>query len=209
MTRRTLIPNKPRQTLKRRLVLAIGVATLALQGTASLPGVALAATAPHAHELRVHSDVELVCTLAHDCPAITGVTPAFGPSPSVTITGDNLSGVTQVMFGAAPALSFRYVPPLQPGEQGTLVATTPEPAYGETVPVYALEGTSTVPSHLLLRARRARCHRPGAGVPRWDTATDLVQPPRLRPLPKPFTRPGDARLCQREPRAAYHHELRK
>jgi hypothetical protein len=146
MTRRTLIPNKPRQTLKRRLVLAIGVATLALQGTASLPGVALAATAPHAHELRVHSDVELVCTLAHDCPAITGVTPAFGPSPSVTITGDNLSGVTQVMFGAAPALSFRYVPPLQPGEQGTLVATTPEPAYGETVPVYALEGTSTVPS---------------------------------------------------------------
>ncbi|MGD0809085.1 MAG: S-layer homology domain-containing protein [Acidimicrobiales bacterium] len=146
MTRRILIENKPRQTLKRRLVLAIGVATLSLQGTATLPGVALAATAPHVQELRAHSDVELVCTLLHDCPAITGVTPAFGPSGSVTITGENLSGVTQVMFGAAPALSFRYVPPLHPREQGTLVATTPEPAYGETVPVYALEGTSTVPS---------------------------------------------------------------
>jgi hypothetical protein len=146
MTRRTLIPNKPRRTLRRRLVLAIGIATLALQGTAALPGVALAATAPHAQERRVHSDVELACTLAHDCPAITGVTPAFGPSGSVTISGENLSGVTQVMFGASPALSFRYVPPLQPGEQGTIVATPPEPAYGETVPVYALEGTATVPS---------------------------------------------------------------
>ena len=209
MTRRTLTPNKPRQTLKRRLVLAIGVATLALQGTAALPGVALAATAPHAQEPRVHSDVELVCTVVHDCPAITGVTPAFGPSGSVTITGENLSGVTQVMFGATPALSFRYVQPLHPREQGTLVATTPEPAYGETVPVYALEGTlryqvePPTPS-----ARGARCHGPGAGVPRWDAAAD-AQPPRLRPRPKPLTCPGDARLCQREPRAAHRHELRK
>jgi hypothetical protein len=198
MTRRILIENKPRQTLKRRLVLAIGVATLALQGTATLPGVALAATAPHVQELRAHSDVELVCTLLHDCPAITGVTPAFGPSGSVTITGENLSGVTQVMFGAAPALSFRYVPPLHPREQGTLVATTPEPA---------VDGTQS--SHLLLRARGVGCHGPGAGVPRGVTATDVVQPPRLRPRPKPLTCPDDARVCQREPCAAHHHKFRK
>jgi hypothetical protein len=87
----------------------------------------------------------LVCEIAHTCPVITGVSPTFGAS-GVTITGANLSGVTQVMFGDAPALSFQYYVSHDPKEQGFIEATPPEPQYGETVPVYAYVGQTIVPT---------------------------------------------------------------
>jgi hypothetical protein len=120
----------------------------------------------------------LVCEIAHTCPVITGVSPTFGGS-EVTITGANLSGVTQVMFGDAQASSFQYIVSHDLKEQGFIEATPPEPQYGETVPVYAYVGQTIVPTtamysyplgYLTATGPFPFCETgPDTELPSWDT----------------------------------------
>jgi len=91
------------------------------------------------------SAAPLVCELTHSCPIITGATPDFGPTATVTITGTNLSKVTSVLFGATPA-NFQYEGPLTLNGAGYLLAEPPTGQAGSTVPVSGLAGTVPVPS---------------------------------------------------------------
>ena len=91
-------------------------------------------------------------------PAVTGVSPSHGPAAggtSVTVTGANLSGATEVKFGASAATAVSVV------NATTLTATSPAGAAGSTVDVTATTpgGTSAasgadhyaydVPAHTL------------------------------------------------------------
>lgn len=70
-------------------------------------------------------------------PTLTGLSPASGPvsgGNTVTVTGTNLAGVTQVKFGSTPATSFTVVSNTQinavapPGTPGTVQVTVTTPS---------------------------------------------------------------------------------
>lgn len=173
-TGRRLVPAS-----RRPLLLTVATAMVVLQASTAMPGAALGA--PQPHEAEVRAGVNVVCTVTHACPTITGATPGYGPSAEVTITGTNLSKVTKVMFGASPALSFKYVPPTHPREEGTILAVPPEPAYGETVPVYASAGSLPVPStatysfplgELDVTGPAPECSVYGGSFPTWADPPD-------------------------------------
>jgi hypothetical protein len=73
-------------------------------------------------------------------PAVTGISPTSGPEAggaSVTITGTDFTGATDVKFGSAPATSFSFVSSTQ------LTATAPAGTGSVHVKVTTPNGTST------------------------------------------------------------------
>jgi phospholipase C len=72
-------------------------------------------------------------------PAVTGLSPAAGPeagATTVTISGNNLSGASSVMFGSVPASSFTV------NGLGSITATSPAGAGTVDVTVTTRGGTS-------------------------------------------------------------------
>lgn len=79
-----------------------------------------------------------------DPPIVTAVNPTFGPTTgntSVTITGNNFTGVTAVSFGDTPALSFTV------NSETQIIAISPEHTAGTIhITVTAAGGTSAISS---------------------------------------------------------------